>query len=120
MCCLKIATFHASEVWKIMFSGAKKSAFSLHPTVNPEIGKIEFFGLDKIFRRTKLFVHQKFSCAIFSSMLGVLLMFCLFFTKFQPSVAYKIVAYKKKSVYLGCVLSGYKKVFFKNNELVNL
>ena len=32
------------------------------------------------------------------SRLGVLLMFCLFFTKFQPSVAYKIVAYKRKRV----------------------
>ena len=29
------------------------------------------------------------------SRLGVLLMFCLYFTKFQPRVAYKIVAYKK-------------------------
>ena len=30
------------------------------------------------------------------SRLGVLLMFCLFFSQFQPSVAYKRVAYKKK------------------------
>ena len=33
------------------------------------------------------------------SRLGVLLMFCLFFSQFQPSVAYKRVAYKKKRVY---------------------
>ena len=34
------------------------------------------------------------------SSLGVLLMFCLFFDKFQPSVVYKSVAYKKKFVYV--------------------
>ena len=85
----KIATFHDFEVWEIMFSGPKISAFSLHPAVNPEKGKIEIFVLDNIFRRTKLFVHQNFSQAKFTPRLGVLLMFCLFFTKFQPSVAYK-------------------------------
>ena len=80
------------RVWEIMCSGAKRSAFCLHPAVNPEKDEIEIFDLDnfstnKVFRRTK-----------FSSRLGVLLMFCLFFTKFQPIVAYKIVAYKKKRV----------------------
>ena len=34
--------------------------------------------------------------------LEVLLMFCLFFSKFQPCVAYKTVAYKKKRVMQPC------------------